>query len=103
MLLNAAGHDAVTVLDQQMGGYSDIELAEACRVEDRAIITMDLDFADIRNFPPARYAGLIVFRLSRLGRRRVLKSFQRLLAILDQEPLTGKLWIVEEMSLRIRG
>lgn len=47
-LLQESGHDAVTVLDQHMGGQEDTTLAAVCLREGRTIITLDLDFADIR-------------------------------------------------------
>ena len=34
---------------------------------------------------------------------RVLSLLQRLLPVLENEPLVGKLWIVEESSIRVRG
>ncbi len=102
-LLVAAGHDALTVLDQQLGGRPDSELADACRRGGRIVVTLDLDFSDIRAYPPADYAGIIVVRLSRLDKHRVLRAIQRLLPILEQEPLTGKLWIVDETTIRIRS
>lgn len=36
-----AGHDAVTILDQETGGATDAIVASACLSEDRAIVTMD--------------------------------------------------------------
>lgn len=90
MLVNA-GQDAMTVLDQHLGGRSDPDLATVCRQEHRAIVTLDLDFSDIRAYPPADYAGMIVLRLARLDKHRVLSAIQRLLPVLEQEPLAGKL------------
>lgn len=102
-LLAGAGHDAVTVGDQHMGGQSDSDVAAACRQEGRAIVTLDLDFGDIRAFAPSDYAGIIVLRLARLDKSFVLSVLRSLLPILEQEPLVGKLWIVEETSVRIRS
>ena len=65
-LLASAGHDAVTVMGQQMVGQPDINVATACQREGRAVVTLDLDFADIRTYPPGDYAGIIVLRLARL-------------------------------------
>jgi predicted nuclease of predicted toxin-antitoxin system len=62
-LLVERGHDAHTVLDQRLGGSPDARIAEVCKREDRALITLDLGFADIRAYPPADYSGLVVFRL----------------------------------------
>jgi predicted nuclease of predicted toxin-antitoxin system len=102
-LLAAAGHDAATVPDQNMGGAADPQLAIACQQECRAILTLDLDFADIRAYPPSDYAGIIVLRLARLDKLRLLAAIQRLIPSLDQEPLIGNLWIVEESRIRIRS
>jgi len=102
-LLTQAGHDALTVPDQRMGGRPDPDVAAVCRQEGRAVLTLDLDFSDIRAYGPADYAGIIVMRLARLDKRRVLAAMMRLLPLLDQEPLAGKLWIVDETTVRIRG
>ena len=102
-LLVSAGHDAVTVGNQHMVGQSDANVAMVCQREGRAIVTLDLDFADIRTYPPGDYAGIIVLRLARLDKPRVLSVLQRLLPVLEQEPLVGKLWVVEETSVRVRG
>lgn len=102
-LLSGAKHDAVTVVEQGLGGKADSDLARACQSEQRAIVTLDLDFADVRQYPPGDTAGIIVFRLARLDKQRVLNTFERLLPILASETLTGKLWIVEETRVRIRG
>jgi hypothetical protein len=48
-------------------------------------------------------ANFIVLRLARLDKPRVLSVLQRLLPVLESEPLVGKLWIVEEASVRVRG
>ena len=42
-LLREAGHDAVSVLDQQLGGADDSTVAARCRQEHRVLITLDLD------------------------------------------------------------
>lgn len=102
-LLRNAGHDALTVLDQQMNGQPDPLVATVCQQETRAVVTLDLDFADIRAYPPADYPGIIVLRLARLDKHRVLTAFTRLLPTLTQEPLAGKLWVVDEVSVRMRS
>src|SRR5438876_109704 len=101
-LLAGAGHDAMTVPQQRLGGQPDPNIAAVCQQEGRAIVTLDLDFADIRVYSPANYAGIIVLRLSRLDKSRILAVIQRLLPDLDQEPLKGKLWIVEYAKIRVR-
>jgi predicted nuclease of predicted toxin-antitoxin system len=101
-LLTGAGHDAVTVVEQQLGGQSDPNVAVVCQQEGRAIVTLDLDFADIRVYSPIDFSGIIVLRLARLDKPRVLAAVTRVLPLLNQEPLVGKLWIVTEAMVRIR-
>lgn len=102
-LLKQAGHDTTTVLQQQMGGRPDAQIAQVCQAEERALVTLDLDFASIRAYPPEEYAGLIVLRLSRQDVAHVLEVVRRLLPAFASEPLVGRLWIVDETSIRIRG
>jgi predicted nuclease of predicted toxin-antitoxin system len=102
-LLNDVGHDAVTVPQQHMGGQPDPKIAAACQQEGRVVLTLDLDFADIRAYPPFDYAGIVVLRLSRIDKYRIIGALERLLPVLDHEKLVGKLWIVEEARVRIRG
>ena len=97
------GHDAVTVWDQSLRGKSDQEIAQRCRSEKRALITVDLGFSDIRAYPPEDYPGIIILRLAHHGRKHVLASFPIVLEFLQVEPLEGKLWVVDERSVRIRG
>lgn len=101
-LFAEAGHDAVTVADQEMVGASDPRIAAVCRDEGRVIVTLDMDFADIRNYPPQDYHGLVVFRLSRHGPGRVLAVAARLIEMLPETSLQGQLWIVEDDRIRIR-
>lgn len=100
-MLQAAGHDAISVLDQRMGGQSDASVAAACQQEERALITLDLGFADIRRYPPQDYAGLIVLRLQRQDKGHALEVLDRLVHLLAREPLPGHLWIVDEHAVRV--
>jgi len=101
-LLQQRGHDVSTVWDQGFQGKPDAMIAEAIRKEKRVLVTLDKDFADIRNYPPSQFPGLIVCRLELQSRANVLAVFQHVLRWLEVHPLEGRLWIVEESDLRIR-
>lgn len=58
-VLRTAGHDAATVNEEAVGGVCDPDLALVQR-ESRALITLDVGFADIRSYPPEEYQGLVV-------------------------------------------
>jgi len=70
--LRQHGHDALTVADQGLRGHDDNDIAEVCRREQRALVTLDLDFSDVRIYPPADYSGLLVLRLVDQSRPAVL-------------------------------
>ena len=102
-LFRQAGHDAVTVLGQDLGGAADPVVASACIRECRAIVTLDTDYSDIRTYPPDAYSGIVVFRLDYQDRDHVLEVGARFLRSLADSALDGQLWIVEESRVRIRG
>ena len=74
-LLRGSGHDAMTVLEQSLGGRADGDIAAHCLDEQRAIVTFDLDFGNIRAYPPGDYFGIIVLRLKSQAKPQVLKVF----------------------------
>ena len=97
-----AGHNAVTVAEQELTGAEDTLIASICRDEARVLVTLDMDFADIRVYPPQDHPGLVVFRLGRHGPGRVLEVAARFLEMLPETSLQGQLWIVEDERIRIR-
>lgn len=99
--LRQLGHDVATIFDQGLRGRDDHEVADACRAEGRVLISLDLDFSNIQMFPPENSPGLIVLRLRSKGRAAVRNVFLRVIAHLDQEPIAGRLWNVDEQRIRI--
>lgn len=73
ILLRQAEHNAATVLEQNLGGIADDRLADVCQQEGRAILTLDLDFADIRTYNPDRFSGIVVLRLRQHDKPHVLQ------------------------------
>jgi predicted nuclease of predicted toxin-antitoxin system len=102
-LLREAGHDVYSVHQQGLVGAKDHALAEVCQSENRAMVTLDTHFADIRTYPPENYSGLIVLRLARQDKLHVLEVMRRMLKLFSSETLEGKLWIVDEKRVRMRG
>ena len=100
--LRTAGHDALSVLEQGLGGAGDTRLERVLREERRTLVTLDLGFADIRRHPPDEYDGLIVLRLAILRRERVLALVESLLPFLHEDRLRQRLWIVRHGEVRVR-
>jgi predicted nuclease of predicted toxin-antitoxin system len=97
----AAGHEAHSVLEQTLGGASDPRVIEICRLENRALITLDLDFANIQRYPPALNAGIVVLRLGSQAHAAVAAAVADTIHLLEREVLSGRLWIVESGRIRI--
>lgn len=74
-----------------------------CQAEARVLFTLDLDFADIRAYPPKDYVGIVVFRPAEPSRRQVLALVTRVLPVLASEWAEHQLWIVEPTRVRVRG
>jgi predicted nuclease of predicted toxin-antitoxin system len=69
-IFEAAGHGAHSVVQQALGGQTDERIIDVCRREQRALITLDLDFSNILAYPPAEYPGIVVLRLANQGTSR---------------------------------
>lgn len=103
-LLKTYGHEAVDVRDVGLGGASDQEVAEYGRVNRMCLLTGDFGFADIRNYPPERFGGLVVLEIPKSATtNRILRLLESLLRQADiVERLPGRLAIVEWGNVRIR-
>ena len=102
-LLRAAGWICDTVHDEGLAGADDPTVGAACQAEARVLFTLDLDFADIRTYPPNKYVGIVVFRPAEPSRRQVLQLVARVLPVLAAEWAEHQLWIVEPGRVRVRG
>ncbi len=99
--LRDAGHDVHTVWDEALSGANDVDVLAAAVAEERALVTMDLDFANPIRFPPTATAGIAVLRVRDRTRRSDLDGvIDRLIFALDTSPTTGRLWIVERDRVR---
>ena len=103
MPLRVAGHDVDTVNDEGLDGHPDDAVIQACRHDQRILITLDLDFADLRSYPPSDQPGLIVLRLKDQAAPSVLNAMKRIVHLTETETVEMKLWILEKNRLRIRG
>lgn len=101
--LHASGQDVLTIVEQGMSGASDLNVANVCKKEKRVIVTLDLDFADIRAYPPDQFYGIIVLRVKSQDKHHIIDTFNQVIALLGKEPLVNHLWIVEENQIRLRG
>ena len=102
-LLRTAGWECDSVYDEGLAGADDPGVAAACQAGARVLFTLDLDFADIRAYPPSEYVGIVVLRPTEPSRRQVLQLVSRVLPVLSAEWMEHRLWIVEPARVRVRG
>jgi len=57
-----AGHDADTVYDEDLAGQPDEVVLAAAVSEGRVLVTLDLDFSDLRAYPIGTHCGIVVLR-----------------------------------------
>lgn len=100
--LTALGLDTHGVHDEGLAGAADARLLQACIAEGRVLITLDLDFADIRAYPPGSYPGIWVLRPP----KQTFKAIESLalagLRLAAVERVQGQLWIIDDRRVRIR-
>jgi predicted nuclease of predicted toxin-antitoxin system len=101
-LLKKAGHDVMTVWDQDLHGVSDEKLFEICSTESRVLITLDHDFGQVLRFPPEKSAGIVILEV---GRRTTIEEIvgrlREFMTLLESHSVAGELWIVEPGRVRI--
>lgn len=100
-LLRDSGHDVETVLAEGLGGAPDAGVLGAARGEDRILVTLDLDFADIRLYPPSDFPGIWVLRPESQSIQNILDLLRGAMAVLETEPSERRLWVVESERVRI--
>jgi predicted nuclease of predicted toxin-antitoxin system len=96
-----AGHDLTTAEEQSLQRADDPTIAHVCRTESRCLITADLGFAQIIDYPPDQYPGLIVVRHPHPTRSGMRALFDHIRLTCVEESPVGRLWIVEPGRIRI--
>src|SRR5471030_1714313 len=100
-LLTSAGHDVLTVREQNLEGARDETLFDVCAGEDRVLITLDHDFGQVLRFPPERGAGVVILEPgSRVTLGALLDRLRDFLALASVRSPNSALWIVEPGRVR---
>lgn len=100
--LSLLGHDASTVLEEGLLGKVDVDVGAAAKDEDRMVFTLDLDFADLRKFPPGSHPGVVLFRPRSMGPLAVNEFVLRFVRQTELAELAHCLVVVEPHRIRVR-
>lgn len=103
-LVRSFGHEATDVRDVGLGGAPDGLVAAHAQRHCLCLLTGDFDFADIRDYPPEQYFGIVVFVFPHNASRDIILNLIR--AFLESQPilaqLAGRLAIAEPGRVRLR-
>jgi predicted nuclease of predicted toxin-antitoxin system len=102
--LTQLGHEVEFSRDIGMANDRDEAIAARARETQAVLVTRDLDFADVRRYPPEQYAGIVVLRLPDDAIApdivNVVERFAGNPAFTSQ--LAGRLAVVDESRVRFR-
>lgn len=101
-LLSQSGHEVSTALEEGLLGKSDVEVGAAAKGEDRMVFTLDLDFADLRKFPPGSHPGIVLFRPRSMGPLAVNQFVLKFVEETELTSLARCLAVVEPHRIRVR-
>jgi predicted nuclease of predicted toxin-antitoxin system len=102
-LLTRLGHDVLTAADENLLSCSDTEIAAAALREERMLLTLDIEFADLRKYPPGSHPGIILFRPPSFGPLSVNKFIADFVNSADLSRLTSCVAIVDPVNVRVRS
>jgi predicted nuclease of predicted toxin-antitoxin system len=101
-LLSNLEHDVTTVADEQLLSQPDAVVARAAMSEHRLLMTLDLQFGDLRRYPPGSHPGIILFRPRRFGLLNTARFVEEFVRASDLASLAGCVVVVEPSRVRVR-
>ena len=101
-ILIGLGHDVLTAADEDLLSRPDVEVAACAAREGRILLSLDIEFADLRKYPPGSHPGIILFRPASLGPLSVNRFVERFVRSTDLSALSGCVAVVEPQSIRVR-
>ena len=101
-ILIALGHDALTTADEGLLSRPDIEVASSAAREGRILLTLDIEFADLRKYPPGSHPGIVLFRPASFGPLSINRFVERFARSTDLSGLCGCVAVVEPRGIRVR-
>ncbi len=103
VLLASLGHSGEHASDIGLAHAPDARIAAHACANGAAIITRDVDFADIRNYPPHQFNGIIILRMpDDAGAKTIVNLLERFLKTELAARLPGHLVILEADRVRFR-
>jgi predicted nuclease of predicted toxin-antitoxin system len=101
-LLRSWGYSANLTTEYIAADAVDSAVLALAQSLDAALLTVDLDFANVVSYPPYQYAGLIVMRLRTSSEAQIDTTLRQMLIDLYRDSLRGKLIVIDADRYRVR-
>jgi predicted nuclease of predicted toxin-antitoxin system len=102
-ILIGLDYDILTAADENLLSRPDTEIASAARNEHRMVLTLDIEFADLRKYPPGSHPGVILFRPLSLSPLSVNAFITDFIGRTNLEKLAACVAVVDPVHIRIRS
>lgn len=101
--LSGEGHDVLAVLDAGLSGAADENVLRFSIENNRILVTLDADFANVIRFPPESTPGVVRLRIHPPTEAAIREALRRVLLLVRNTDLRGRLAVVDQRKIRIRG
>jgi len=101
-VLGQRGHDVRHALDDLQAGALDNVVFAHAQTEQRILVTCDLDFSDIRLYPPGQHEGIILMRVEPQSTPHFIDVLKSFLQTADFQRCPKATVILENDNYRIR-
>lgn len=100
--LAGAGHDVDHVRDRGLAAAEDRAVLDLARLEDRVIVTQDMDFGTLLAADGANKPSVVLLRFSDSRPANHISNLMTILPTVESELLQGAIVVVTDQGVRIR-
>jgi len=101
-MLSILDHDVTTAEDEHLVSQPDAIVASAAKAEHGMLVTLDVEFGDLRKYPPGSHPGIILFRPRSLGLLNTSRVVAEFVRKSELPSLRGCVVVVEPSRIRVR-
>lgn len=101
--LRASGHDSIHLREQGMDCLADKDILKKALIEERILLTHDLDFGELLAASGSKLPSVIVFRLSDMRAENVYEHMSNLIALQADALEKGVVCSVTDKKVRVRN
>lgn len=96
------GHDVLTAQEAGLSGHADEDLLAFATTEKRILISIDLDFSNIRHYLPASHSGIVILKIRPTTVNSVHTILHQFIAGTSEADVQRSLVIVDRNKYRVR-